>query len=101
MSFDHHVLLWLLGLPLLSAVVVWCLGPARGPAIRAVSLVSSLLVLLLAAVLAARFMGVERPPITVSQTSGVPTFVPEFVPGSTPEAPHETTWNLLSIGGGN
>ena len=47
MTLEHHVLLWLLCLPLVSAIVVWCLGPTRGPAIRAVSLVSSLLVLLL------------------------------------------------------
>lgn len=101
MSFDHHVLLWLLGLPLLSAVVVWCLGPTRGPAVRFVSLVSSLAVFALAAVLAGRFMAVQRAEKAIDPATKIATFVPEFVPGSTTDNPHATTWDLLPIGNGN
>ncbi len=102
---DHHIVLWLLGLPLLSAVVVWCLGPTRGPAIRAVSFASSVVVLLLTAMLIVRFLAIsgERSPVTedtVHQESKIHTFKPEFVPGASAEDRHKTTWNILSFGRG-
>ena len=56
MAFEHHVLLWLLGLPLVAAVVVAALGPRRGDLVRWVSLAASLAVLALAVVLAWRFV---------------------------------------------
>lgn len=101
MSFDHHVLLWLLGLPLLSAIVVWCLGPNRGPQIRFVSFASSLIVFLLAAVLTGRFLTLERADNQVDARSRIMTFQPEYVPGSTDDDPHRTQWNLVPIGNGN
>jgi NADH-quinone oxidoreductase subunit M len=102
MTFDHHVLLWLLGLPLGSAAVVALLGPGREQLVRWVSLGVSLVTLVLAFVVAGRFMSLpERAPTLRPQPglhAGVPTFEPEFVPGSTPEAPHRTTWDLLALG---
>ncbi|MFO0876668.1 MAG: NADH-quinone oxidoreductase subunit M [Gemmataceae bacterium] len=98
LSFDHHVLLWLLTLPLISAIVVWCLGPNRGPAIRGISFVSSLIVMALAAILVVRYLSLERKALEVLPRSGIATFVPEFVPGSTEDLPHATTWNLLPVG---
>ena len=38
-TFDHHVLLWLLGLPLPGWAIVALLGRQRGEAVRGVSLV--------------------------------------------------------------
>jgi NADH-quinone oxidoreductase subunit M len=101
MSFDHHVLLWLLCLPLATAVIVWTLGPNRGAEVRALSLASSLAVLVLAAILVGDFMLHPRNPPAKEARSGIATFVPEFVPGSTPEDPHHTTWDLLPVGNGN
>jgi NADH-quinone oxidoreductase subunit M len=101
MTFDHHVLLWLLCLPLASAVVAWCLGPSRGMQVRAVSLASSLAVMLLAAILAGRFLSLPRPAPVTNPRTGISTFAPEFVPGSTADDPHHTTWDLLSVGQGS
>jgi NADH-quinone oxidoreductase subunit M len=103
MTFDHHVLLWLLFLPLISAVIVWCLGPSRGPAVRGVSLASSLIVMVLAGILAVRFYqeSVHRSAPAPSERSGIDTFTPEFVPGAAEDDPHKTTWNLLRVGDGH
>jgi NADH-quinone oxidoreductase subunit M len=101
MSMDQLVLLGLLFLPLASAILVWCLGPTRGRQIRTVSVATSLVVLLLACILAFRFTSLARPAITPSPRTGVATFVPEIVPGSTADKPHETTWDLLPIGNGS
>lgn len=100
MTFDHHVLLWLLTLPLLAAIVVAMLGPNRGPLIRAISLGASIMVFVLAAVLAGRFMSLNRP-LVLPQSGRLPTFTPEFVPGSTALEPHVTTWDLFSVGSGS
>jgi NADH-quinone oxidoreductase subunit M len=93
MTFDQLVVLLLPGVPLAAAVLVWCLGPARGELIRNVSAAVSLLTLALAVYLSAAFLAHPRP---ATRT----TFVPEFVPGSTSENPHRTTWDLLPIGNG-
>ena len=100
-DYDHHVLLWLLNVPLVGAIVVACLGPQRGRIIRGISLASSLVTLLLAAILAGRFMAIDRPYVVpAADQPGIapPTFTPEFVPGSTDNEPHATTWDLFSIG---
>src|SRR5436190_17308319 len=95
MTADHVILLCLLFLPLVAAVIVWCLGPTRGPQIRTVSAAASVVVLALAALLAGRFMSLDR-----TAGAGVATFVPEFVPGSTTGAPHKTTWDVVPMGNG-
>ena len=92
MPSDQLIVLALLVLPLLGAVVVWILGPTKGPAIRSTSVAVSVVMLILAAVLVSRFLALDR--TTVKESS---TFVPEFVPGSTAEQPHRTTWTILPL----
>lgn len=105
MTTDHHLLLWLLFLPAVSAIVVALLGPQRRDAIRWISLSVSVVTLLLALTVAWRFAAIERsrPQFLLEPRTGVyvPTFRPEFVPGSTADAPFATSWNLLQIGPGN
>jgi NADH-quinone oxidoreductase subunit M len=95
MTVEQLGVLGVLLVPLAAAVVVWCLGPARGPAIRAVSVAASVVTIVLALYLAGAFMALERG--SAGQSA---TFVPEFVPGSSAEAPHQTTWTVLGIGPG-
>jgi NADH-quinone oxidoreductase subunit M len=86
-------------------VVVALLGPQRKDAIRWISLSVSVVTLLLALTVSSRFAAVERsrPQLLLEPRTGVyvPTFRPEFVPGSTPDAPFATSWNVLQIGPGN
>lgn len=99
MTTDQLIVLSLLVLPLLGAVGVWVLGPNRPDAVRWTSVAVSLLLVLLAGVLTADFLALERP--TPELTAGaVNTFRPEFVPGSTADLPHRTTWNVLPVGKG-
>src|SRR5262249_43575211 len=69
---------------------------------RWVSLGASLATLALVLLLAGRFMSVEGHGTDLRPQPGrrivLPTFKPEFVPGSTPDAPHRTTWDLLPFG---
>jgi NADH-quinone oxidoreductase subunit M len=65
----------LLAVPLLSAVVVAMRGPNNGPIIRAVSLVSTLLSLVLAVAVTAAFLATPPP----AATPGPPTFHPTLV----------------------
>ncbi len=81
--------------PLAAGIVVWCLGPARGPVIRLVSVAASVLTIALALYLAGTFAALDR-----AEAGKSATFVPEFVPGSTEEAPHQTTWTILPVGSG-
>jgi NADH-quinone oxidoreductase subunit M len=100
-TFEHYLLLGLLVLPLIGAVVVAALGPRRGEAVRAVSVGVSVAALALALLLAWRFMLLERGGRHLAAKSNTPvTFIPEFVPGSTTEKPHATTWELLPLGTG-
>jgi NADH-quinone oxidoreductase subunit M len=102
-AFDQQILLWLLGLPLLGACIVALLGPQRGSAVRAVSLVASLATLTLALILAGRFMALDRTHMlgdSTSKTDAAPTFKPVFVPGSTPKDEHMTSWELVNFGQG-
>src|SRR6266536_1994056 len=94
MSTGQLIVLALLLLPLIAAVAVWCLGPARGQAVRSLSALTSVVMLVLALALVVEYAYQGRPS-PVEQ----PTFVPEFVPGSLPTARHQTTWNILPIGG--
>jgi NADH-quinone oxidoreductase subunit M len=89
---DQLIVLALLVLPLVGAVAVWLLGPTRGPAIRSLSAGVSVVMLLLAAVLVTRFLAIERTSVEASST-----FVPEFVPGSTTDQPHRTTWTVVPL----
>jgi NADH-quinone oxidoreductase subunit M len=101
-TYDHLVLLWLLALPLICGAFVAALGPDRWRLARWLSLGTAIVTLALALLLAGRFMSLEehgtdlRPP--TGQRTVLPTFKPEFVPGSTADAPHRTTWDLLPFG---
>ena len=99
MTFDQLVVLLLPTLPLAGAVLVWCLGPTRGPAIRGVSVAVSLATLVLALYIAGAFLMLEHR-LSLEAPGKSFTFVPEFVPGATQEKPHRTTWDLLPIGEG-
>jgi len=102
-SFDHYVLLWLLALPAGMAIVVAFLGEERGKQVRIVSLATSLVTLVLALVLAGRFMALVYTGAHPSPPDGAPvlsTFQPEFVPGSTEANPHQTRWNLVPLSKG-
>src|SRR4051794_31272680 len=95
---EQLAVLGVLLVPLLAAVIVWVLGPGRGPAVRGVAVAASVLTLALALFLAVRFS------VEVNRADGradartTTTFVPEFVPGSTQDRPHETTWDVLPVG---
>jgi NADH-quinone oxidoreductase subunit M len=93
MTVEQWSVLGVLLVPLIAAVVVWCLGPARGEAIRAVSVAASAITLALAVYLAVQFAALDR-----SKVRSSPTFVPAFVPGSSSEDPHRTTWAVLPVG---
>src|SRR5215207_6596323 len=97
MTVEQQTVLALPLVPLIGAVLCWALGPARGPAIRAVSVGVSVVCLLLAAYLCVAFLTLSRPAVP---PTGAVTFVPEFVPGSTAEQPHRTAWKLFTLGPG-
>src|SRR4051794_9579774 len=89
-----EIVLALLLLPLAAAVLVWVLGPKRGDAVRTVSALTSVVMLLLALVLMGNYLELDRPP-----PAERPTFAPAFVPGSSAGDPHRTSWNILTVGG--
>jgi NADH-quinone oxidoreductase subunit M len=97
MTIEQLGVLGVLLVPLIAAVVVWCLGPARGPEIRAVSVAASAFTIALAVYLAAAFLSLDRTSEAYVRSS---TFIPEFVPGSTEDKPHQTTWTILPVGAG-
>jgi NADH-quinone oxidoreductase subunit M len=94
MTTDALLLLCLLFLPLVGAIIVALLGPDRGPLIRWISLATSIGTLALALLLTGRLMSLDRTP---PSGSTLPTFRPEFVPGSTADDPHHTTWDILNF----
>lgn len=96
MTADQFVVLALLCLPLAAAVVVASLGPRRGDLVRWISLGASVLELVLALILAGRFMAYEH----AADLRKLPTFTPEFVPGSTTAQPHQTQWDVVRLGNG-
>jgi NADH-quinone oxidoreductase subunit M len=97
-TFDHHVLLWLVFLPLAAGIFVGALGPQRAGLVRWVSLGVSAVILVLALVLAGRFIALERTGVHTAGEGATPTFHPEFVPGSTPGDRHRTQWDIVPVG---
>src|SRR5262249_50443783 len=101
---EQLAVLGVLLVPLIAAVVVWFLGPKQGPTIRAVSVGASILTIALALFLAIRFVAetnrVDEDGERVRRLDArrTATFVPEFVPGSTADKPHDTTWTVLQVG---
>src|SRR5262245_22099610 len=101
MSLDapQIILLVLLFLPAVAAVVVALLGHAQGNLVRQISAATSVVSIVLAFILAGQFMAKQNERPAAERMAWLktdhPTFKPEFVPGSTPEDPHRTTWNVL------
>jgi NADH-quinone oxidoreductase subunit M len=81
----------LLVLPAVTAVVVACLGQGRALLVRQICLGVTVADALIALVLAFGFLSGR------TQSKDGTTFHPEFVPGSTTESPHATTWNLIEF----
>jgi NADH-quinone oxidoreductase subunit M len=103
MMMDPILLLILLLFPLLAAGVVVLLGPQRVAAIRWTSVAASLVTLLVALIVAGRFMSLDRKAAHFTPGRAmplVPKFQPEFVPGAPASDPHATTWDVLTIGPG-
>src|SRR5689334_3640668 len=96
MTADQCLVLALLTLPLIAAVVVASLGPNRAALVRWISLGVSVLELVLALTLAGRFLALEH----TTDLHALPTFTPEFVPGSTASQPHRTHWDWFQLGTG-
>jgi NADH-quinone oxidoreductase subunit M len=90
MGFYQGLLILLLLLPLVAAIVVACLGQQRALLVRQISLGVSVAGAVIALVLAFGFLSTR----TEMKSA---TFRPEFVPGSTAEAPDKTTWNLIDF----
>jgi NADH-quinone oxidoreductase subunit M len=104
-------LLFLLWSPLVMGVVVALLGPRRATMVRWLSLATAVLSLALASSLAARLVHLEwargqaSPASRPAAGAAVPTFHPEYVPGSPSNDPadpssHSTTWDMLRLGPG-
>lgn len=108
MEAEHWNLLILLFLPLVAGIIVAALGSARRDAIRWISLLTSLVVLLLALTMAERFTRLADSRSRVEKEKAgdsVPTFRPEFVPGARSDNPnspdhHRTSWDLVRLGPG-
>ncbi len=88
------LLVLLLVLPAIAALVVACLGQARAQLVRQISLGATVAGAVVAVVLAGAFLAAR------SDTGALKTYQPTFVPGSTAERKHETTWNLIDFGAG-
>jgi len=80
-EYMPSLLIFLLALPLLGAIAVAAMGPRRGDWVRAISLGTTLLMVILSALIAYSFVHLERP------SHGL-TFLPAF----------STQWDLLPLG---
>jgi len=97
MTVEQGIVLGLPLVPLAGAVLCWVLGPKNGPTIRSISVGVSVACLIMAAYLCTAYLSTERPPVPAT---GPVTFVPDFVPGSTADQPHKTTWKVFTLGPG-
>ena len=98
---SQSLVLTLLLLPLVGAILVALLGAQRRSLIRWISLGVSGLCVVLAATLAIQFHQLQQTERYQNDHQSALkdglTFLPEMVPGSTPEDPHRTTWSLFSL----
>jgi NADH-quinone oxidoreductase subunit M len=95
-TFEHYLELALIVLPAVGAAVVAALGPRRGEMIRAISVAVAVVCLGCAAALAFSFMQLDRS--SQPKAEARLSFTPQFVPGSTSNNPHATTWDVLPLG---
>ncbi len=90
MGFLQSLLILLLLLPAAAAIVVACLGSGRALLVRQISLAATVATAVVALFLACAFL------VSRTEMNGT-TYRPEFVPGSTAQSPHESTWNLIDF----
>lgn len=89
-------MLGLLLVPFGAAIVIALLGNKRACEARWIALGATVVGLLFASLLTISFIEErDRHPLEYQKET---TFKPIFVPGSTAEAPHKTTWNLFTFG---
>jgi NADH-quinone oxidoreductase subunit M len=93
-SVCQPLLILLLILPGVAAIAVACLGAERAQLVRQISLGATLAGAMLAVLLAGALLFAR------GDTGELRTFQPVFVPGSTADRPHDTTWNLIDFGAG-
>src|SRR5689334_12426866 len=99
-DFLRGLLVALLVLPAAAAGVVALMGQQRAAAVRWVSLLTTLICLLFAGIVATSFANQRM----AEGNKTIPTsFRPDFVPGAgaDPKHAHETTWNMLALGSGS
>src|SRR5688500_18235845 len=86
----------LIVVPVAAALIAALLGPARASVIRWLSLGATLIGLVLAIGVTARFVTIRaaRPAAKGAAVS----YEPELVPGATAAAPHATTWPIVDFG---
>jgi NADH-quinone oxidoreductase subunit M len=102
MTFPGWPLLGLLLVPVVTALVVAALGPARRELIRWLSLGAALAGLALALIATVQFIQARaaRPMnVAAANEKRIVTYRPELVPGADTAHPDRTTWNLLELGG--
>jgi NADH-quinone oxidoreductase subunit M len=85
-----NLLILLLAVPFGTAIVVALLGTQRVDAVRWLSLAATIVCLVCAVIVAVHFAGLP-------DHSNTGPFQPELVPGSTPDKPHATTWDLIPM----
>jgi NADH-quinone oxidoreductase subunit M len=69
--------------------------PPEGHGVRLLALAGTVITLVLAAVLAFHYATTPE----LQQRSAAGGFEPQLVPGASPNNPHATTWNVLTLGG--
>src|SRR4051812_39680265 len=99
MPISSVFMLGLLVVPFAAALAIAFLGSRRAAEARWIALSASVVSLVLASFLTITFLETRanKPLDPVKEK----TFVPEFVPGSSAESPHNTTWNLMTFGDAN
>src|SRR4051812_27710517 len=96
MPISSVFMLGLLVVPFGAALAIAFLGPKRPAEARWIALAASVVGLVLASFLTISFLEtrINRP----LDPAAAKTFVPEFVPGSSAESLHATTWNMMTFG---
>jgi NADH-quinone oxidoreductase subunit M len=97
-EFQQTLVLLLLIIPAAGAVAAWLLGRERAGAVRGLSLVATVAMLVLACLIAVGFMTLRAGQTELPAVAGRATFQPEFVPGAGKDDPHRTTWNMVTVG---
>lgn len=88
-------MLGLVAVPFAAAIVIALLGNRRAKEARWIALGATIVGLVFATLLTVGFVEHRaKSPLDISKK----TFEPIFVPGSTAESPHKTTWTIVTFG---